>query len=124
LPKGNKLLNGIKVPEWIFGHKELIKACVRGLMDTDGCIFEHSYNVNGKLYSYVKMAFSSHSPRMLDDMQRMLLALGFHPGTPRADYIWLSRAKEVRAYHEEVVGTNNPYHQRRYDEARQKKERR
>ena len=124
LPTGNKLANEVKVPAWIFTDIELVRACVRGLMDTDGCVFEHSYKVNGKLYGYVKMAFSSHSPRLLDDMQRMWRALGFRPGTPRADYIWLSRAKEVRAYYEQLVGTHNPYHQRRYDEARQKQKRR
>lgn len=124
LPSGNKLAAGVAVPDWIFADAELMRGCVRGLMDTDGCVFEHSYRVNGKPYSYVKLAFSSHSPHLLCDMQRMLQALGFHPGTPRADYIWLSRDKEVVAYHEELVGTHNPYHQRRYDDARQKKKRR
>ena len=39
LPRGNKLKAGLKIPEWIFENNEFRKACVRGLIDTDGCLF-------------------------------------------------------------------------------------
>jgi len=36
---GNKILNQVGIPEWIFEKKEYIIACLKGLLDTDGSIY-------------------------------------------------------------------------------------
>ncbi len=39
LPAGNKKLNGVKIPYWISSNNIFLKACLRGLFDTDGCVY-------------------------------------------------------------------------------------
>ena len=58
---GNKTKQQVAVPSWIINNHTLSNWCVRGLMDTDGGIFTHSYKVNGKKYSYLKLQFSNRS---------------------------------------------------------------
>ncbi len=41
LCRGNKLKAGLKIPTWILNKKSYQKACVKGLIDTDGCLFIH-----------------------------------------------------------------------------------
>jgi hypothetical protein len=43
LPIGNKVKQEIDIPDWIKKNKKFAIACVRGLMDTDGSVFTHSY---------------------------------------------------------------------------------
>jgi len=45
--KGNKIKQKIDILEWIIKNKEYKKAFVRGLVDTDGCLFIHKHNVKG-----------------------------------------------------------------------------
>ena len=52
---GNKVRQQAKVPSWILADKKYVRACLRGLMDTDGCLAWHNYVVNGKRYSYPKV---------------------------------------------------------------------
>lgn len=48
LVKGNKIKQQIDIPNWIKENRDFSKACVRGLIDTDGCFYNNSYIVNGK----------------------------------------------------------------------------
>jgi len=48
LVTGHKIRQQIDIPEWIKKNKKYSIACVRGLVDTDGCIFQHKYKVNEK----------------------------------------------------------------------------
>lgn len=52
LKQGNKVKQNVDIPAWIKRNKRYAIACVRGLVDTDGCIFSHKYKVNGKWYLY------------------------------------------------------------------------
>jgi hypothetical protein len=115
LVQGNKVEQQCAIPDWIFKDLELMRGCVRGLMDTDGCVYHHGYAINGKRYNYVKMTFASRSWPLMEGIQRIWRELGLTPGAVRKrGYISLSSDKEVRRYYEELVGTHNPYHWRRY----------
>ena len=37
---GNKIKNKLTIPDWIKSNSDLLKACIRGLMDTDGSVYE------------------------------------------------------------------------------------
>jgi intein/homing endonuclease len=118
LVQGNKVQLQCGIPNWIFEKPEYMQACVRGMMDTDGCVYHHAYKVNGKEYRYVKMTYAGRSWPLLEGLQEMLRRLGFKPGAVRKPgYLSISSDKEVRRYYEEAVGTHNPYHWRRYQEA-------
>ena len=74
---GNKVRQQVVIPEWIKRNKKFSQACIRGLVDTDGCFFRHSYFINGKKYSYLKMAFTSASLPLVLSMREILTKSGF-----------------------------------------------
>ncbi len=39
LPCGNKIANRARIPKWVFQRKSWLEACLRGLFDTDGCVY-------------------------------------------------------------------------------------
>jgi len=43
---GNKVKQLLDIPDWIKVNPEYSKVCLRGLIDTDGCVFRHNYKVN------------------------------------------------------------------------------
>ena len=50
LCRGDKLAQGLRIPLWILNESVYRQACVRGLMDTDGCLYIHRHSVAGKQY--------------------------------------------------------------------------
>ncbi len=73
LPRGNKLKAGLKIPEWIFENNEFRKACVRGLIDTDGCLYIHIHKSKwGKTYRNLGLNFSSYSSELLHQVAEIL----------------------------------------------------
>jgi hypothetical protein len=72
LPKGNKIKQNLDIPAWILENQLYARACVRGLMDTDGSVFTHTYKSKGRTYRYKKLSFSSASPALLLSVHRVL----------------------------------------------------
>lgn len=106
LSVGNKVKQQVGVPGWISANRSYGIACVRGLMDTDGGIFNHRYKVNGKKYSYKKLCFGNRSVPILNFVKNELENLGFNPKMRENRHVWLYNEKEVKAYLEKV-GTHN-----------------
>lgn len=107
---GNKVKQQVDVPDWIKGNLSYKIACVRGLMDTDGGIFLHKYNVNGKEYVYKKICFTNRSIPLLIFVKKTLEELGFTPkmiSNVVNKQVWLYNTKEVMDYLKKV-GTSNP----------------
>jgi len=115
LHPGNKVEQQVSVPAWILDAEDWVRACVRGLMDTDGGPYPHRYEAGGKMYRYVKLNFSNHSRRLLGDMETMLHRLGFTPAGDGQTKVVLNRQEEVLRYYTEV-GTHNAYHLERFRE--------
>lgn len=108
---GDKITNAIAVPKWVFSKKAFVVACTRGLMDTDGSVFDHTYKVKGKEYSYKKISFSSASKHLRKDMSTMLEMLGITfcmSGTN----VRIDAQQSVERY-VNVVGFHNPKHLKR-----------
>ncbi len=66
LPIGDKLKQGLDIPFWIKKNIDFQKFCIRGLIDTDGCIFSERHKINGKIYSYKRINFTSASPSLIN----------------------------------------------------------
>lgn len=73
LQKGNKITNKIDIPQWIMEDKEYRISCLRGLLDTDGGIYYHSYKINGKWYLYSRLSLYR-----LPEIQRYFREIGTH----------------------------------------------
>lgn len=109
LRPGNKLRNGLDVPDWIWARQSYRMACLRGLMDTDGGPYLHRYRVNGKWYTYPKLCFSSVSTPLLESVVQLFRDLGFHPRMTRGDRVFIDRISETRHFYE-LIGSRQRRH--------------
>lgn len=106
---GSKVKQQVDVPEWIKNNSRYKTACLRGLMDTDGGVFLHKYQVNNKKYAYKKISFANRSIPLIGFVQSTLNELGFNSkladkfATKR---VWLYNEQEVNQYFR-IVGTHN-----------------
>ena len=108
LPPGNKIKNKIRIPSWIFSKKIYMRACLRGLYDTDGSIYELLPNWPG-LY---QLNLDNYNYDLLKQVRDMLIFLGFKPSkihgnkTPEGTKIDITRKKDIKKFYKEI-GTNN-----------------
>ncbi|MBI2096790.1 MAG: helix-turn-helix transcriptional regulator [Candidatus Sungbacteria bacterium] len=110
---GNKIKQQVDIPNWIQKNKKFQIACVRGLVDTDGCLIQHAYRVGGKLYRYKKLAFTSYSRPLLRSVNRILKHHGLRPRIARERDIRLDSISDMKKYFE-IFGSHNPKHLEKY----------
>ncbi len=106
---GNKVKQQVDVPEWIKKNREYSFRCVRGLIDTDGCITIHRYKVGNTVYRYRKLNFSNHSYPLILFVKQILNSIGLTPklaGKLGKDRVWLYNYAEVQKYLR-VIGSSN-----------------
>lgn len=107
LSRGNKLKNGLRIPGWILKKPLYRKACVRGLVDTDGCLFIHKHVVSGKIYKNIGLCFTSYSPELIYQVMNIFEEFKIMSHiSKRGQDICLYRADAVARYLK-VFGTSN-----------------
>jgi len=114
LPRGNKLAAGLTIPPWIMKSRRYRRACLRGLMDTDGCLYIHRHRVGGHIYRNIGLCFSSYAPTMLRQIATIFSECGIVPhvsGEGRKIYLYSQEA--VKQYLD-IIGTSNPRIERVY----------
>jgi len=105
LKPGNKIANGVTIPSWILKNDRFLKACVRGLIDTDGSIY-----LAGK---WVQICFKNLNTVLLTDLRAALIKLGFYTSKITWNKIYISRKYDIQKYYKEI-GFSNLKHRRRY----------
>ena len=113
LCRGNKIKQRADVPEWIRINGDLARACVRGLVDTDGSIYYHSHFVRGRHYRNIGLSFTSHSLPLLMSVHKTLCGVGLAAKCDGRSHVSLYSRVGIERYLE-VVGTNNQKHARRF----------
>ena len=114
LPIGNKINQQIDIPGWIKTNRNYMIACIRGLVDTDGSVFRHSYTVKHKIYSYKKMSFSSRSKPLISSVYHFLKKSGLSSRITKNNFeIRIEAQKNVKKYFC-LIGSHNPKHLNRY----------
>lgn len=117
LKKGNKVGQQVDIPGWIKKKRPYAIACLRGLIDTDGCAIIHQYRSKGTLYRYKKIGFTNHSLPILKSASDILSDLDVrHRITKNGWDIRIEARKDVDRYFQ-IVGTSNPKHWKRYEKA-------
>lgn len=112
--EGNKIKNNITVPSWILSKLSFQKAFIRGLFDTDGCIYLDNHKGKNKIYKYLGWTITSYASRLRDDIMRILVNLGFRPVHKESQCsVYLHRNEEIKKYFS-IIGTHNPKHLMRY----------
>jgi len=114
MPIGNKIHHKLRVPLWIFTVASYQRAFLRGLFDTDGCVFLDIHRMHERVYKYLGWTITSYAGTLTNDIVMLLRLLGFSP-THRATQksVYLRRQKEIARYFE-IIGTHNSKHRRRY----------
>ncbi len=107
---GSKVRQQIDIPKWIKKNKKFLIACVRGLIDTDGCVFLHSYKVNNKIYRYKKLAFSNCSKPLIKTVYQFLKKNNFSPRITRdVKDVRIESKNDIKNYFQ-IIGSHNPKH--------------
>jgi len=110
---GNKLKQGLAIPAWIRKKSEFEKACIRGLIDTDGCIFNECHNIKGKKYNYKRLNFTSASPELRKSVFDILEKNELSPKIRNNRCVQIENNENIEKYFK-TIGTNNPKHLKRY----------
>lgn len=113
MPRGNKLMKGLYPPTWIKENTEYTSAFMRGLIDTDGCVYQDRHTIRGRAYVSICIAFTSASSELLDFVEAVLTAREYHP-TRWGRSIRLRRRMDVFRYASEI-GFSNPKHARKIE---------
>jgi hypothetical protein len=69
--QGSKLKQQAHVPDWILSNEDFSKACLRGLLQTDGSIYTDR--------TYLMVNFTNLVKPLVDDVYVMISKLGFIP---------------------------------------------
>ena len=112
LVKGNKVANQVDVPDWIWTKRGYQRACLRGLIDTDGSVYRYAHRVYGHSYHHVGLCFTNHSRPLLLSVKRLLENCGFHPRAA-GHHVYLNRQQEIRRYFL-LIGSRNLKHEERF----------
>jgi hypothetical protein len=102
---GDKVKNQVGVPNWILDSQLYSISCLRGLMDTDGCIAKSTHKWKLKTYVYRNQCFANRSKPLLKFVENTLINTGLHPCVA-GERIWLYNKMEVQKYFE-LVGSHN-----------------
>jgi len=113
LKVGNKLRQKVDIPNWIKTNTRFKVTCLRGLMDTDGCIFNECHNINNKRYCYPRLSFVSCSKSLRFSVFKILSELGFHPKIRNNRSVQLENREDIIEYFQ-LVGTSNLKHKNRF----------
>ena len=91
-------------------------ACIRGLVDTDGCFYVNKYISNGKKYQYLKMAFVSASPALINSFSELLSKLGINSVIDKKHRsVRIVESESLEKYINKI-GTNNAKHLKKINE--------
>lgn len=112
--KGNKVKKIKTIPIWINENRDYKKALVRGLFDTDGCVYLDTHIIKDRVYKNIGIAFTNRSLPLIEFFKSALFEIGFHPTQKTPFSVFLRREKEIIRYFE-VIGTSNPKHRKRFE---------
>lgn len=116
LKLGNKVKQEVDIPNWIKQNHEFRKTCIRGLIDTDGCIFHERHKIKNKIYSYKRINFTSASLKLINSVYEILKDFGFNPKIRRQNRcVQIEDREKINTYFK-TIGTSNPKHRLRFGE--------
>ncbi len=106
--RGNKISQGIDMPEWVRDKASYEKAFVKGLIDTDGCLYIHRHTTKGIVYKNIGLCFTSWSKNLLNSVVDIFRKFGIQPHiTDRGRRIYLYGKDSVIRYLR-TFGSANP----------------
>jgi transcriptional regulator with XRE-family HTH domain len=111
--QGDKIRQNLDIPDWILANNEYTKSCIRGIFDTDGCVFQERHIIKGKKYSYLRWTTVSASIYLRESIHKTLINLAFSPKMRNNRSVNLERSDDIERYFR-LIGTSNPKHLSRF----------
>lgn len=103
---GNKIKNKLGIPYWIYKNDSYLKACLKGLIDTDGSI----HRMSKKDPNLLRISFTNYNPKLINDTRNSFIKLGFHPSKIILNkQFFLSRQEEIYKYLKEINFSNKKH---------------
>lgn len=126
LKPGKKIVNQTTIPMWVWKRKKYIRACLRGLYDTDGSLYELKPHWPGLF----QLSFDNNNITLLQDVKKALDYLGIVSSKVYTGRLVISKKRRSNVYRERVVitkkealhkfyidiGTNNPRLKNKFSE--------
>lgn len=106
--------NLFKLPAWLSRNKRYKTGFLRGLFDSEGCIYQHKYYSNAKAYSYVKIAVTNYCDEILSVFQDFLKSLKIDSIKYR-NRIHVYSDKDTKRFFS-LIGSNNGKNRIRFKE--------
>jgi len=111
---GGKVRQQVDIPDWVKQDDKYKIACLRGLFDTDGCVFNECHLIRGTKYCYPRLCFVNHSKPLVISVFDFLQSLGFNPKIRKEGRkVQLEKKDEIIKYFE-IIKSNNPKHVGRF----------
>jgi len=111
LPYGDKIANRARIPEWILERRSFIISCLRGLFDTDGCIygFKRKPPLRGSK-AIVSYEFGEGS-LLANNIYVALRRLGYSPRMmPHRNECRLAVNKDIARFMNDIKPANAKHH--------------
>lgn len=103
---GDKMKNKPTIPQWVMENDECLRACLRGLIDTDGSV----YRMSRRDPFLVRVGFTCFNPVLIADTVLAFRKLGFKVSMRKnGKAIYISKKEDVERYMREI-GFSNPKH--------------
>lgn len=116
--RGNKIKQEIDIPTWIAKNKKFERAFVRGLVDTDGCLYIHKHKVSGKEYKNLGFCFTNYSAKLVESIAKILQKNDIKPYVTNSNRnICLYSYKMIERYLQ-LFESRNPRILEKYEEWR------
>jgi transcriptional regulator with XRE-family HTH domain len=113
LPKGDKIRANLDIPDWILRNRDYTIACLRGLFDTDGCIYLETHKRKSGAYSYPRLSFVSASEPLRQSVCDAYNDLEITGKIRMNRSVNIERFTDVEKYFK-IVGSSNDKHLRRF----------
>lgn len=111
---GNKVKQQVAIPDWIMKNQFYSRACTRGLMDTDGCVFTEKHSHKDKIYSYKCLGLTNYSRPLIEQCQNVFQNLKIKVIINSDKRITIRTKERIKRY-VRFIGTNNPKHLRKLE---------
>ncbi len=107
---GNKMKGRLIIPGWINSEIKYQRAFIRGLFDTDGCIYVDRHRIKSKEYYHLGWTITSNADSLRKDIVQLLVHLGFSPtNTVKQNSVYLRKQKEIERYFAEIKSSNQKH---------------
>ena len=112
--RGNKLKQNLDIPSWIKTDNNFLKSFIRGLVDTDGCIYLHKHFTKQKYYVNIGLCFTNFSTDIIASVDAFLKQNGIKSHiVDKGRRIYLYSEESVRNYLD-IFGSSNPRIYKKY----------